>query len=132
MALPKGAGGVSCLDCNATAAADGKGGGIILRHAEGCPSGLDTSVRSLSVEVPFRPTPTHDIVIVRTWKTTTRTPYNPEYYPGTVGPEEAVEYERSLDIGEKMEMLVADLSFLIEGKTLVLTEEISVEPHQPR
>lgn len=34
--LPKGAGRVKCLDCGATAAADGKGTPIVLRHEPDC------------------------------------------------------------------------------------------------
>lgn len=36
--LPRGAGGVRCLDCNATAAATGRGTPIVLRHNPTCPS----------------------------------------------------------------------------------------------
>lgn len=35
--LPKGAGGVRCILCGATAAADGKGSPIVLRHVDDCP-----------------------------------------------------------------------------------------------
>lgn len=38
--LPKGAGRVCCLDCAATAAADGKGTPITLRHSPSCPNNL--------------------------------------------------------------------------------------------
>lgn len=36
--LPKGAGGVRCLDCGAEARADGKGTPIVLKHKEDCPN----------------------------------------------------------------------------------------------
>lgn len=35
-ALPKGAGRVNCSDCDATAAADGQGSPIVLKHDDGC------------------------------------------------------------------------------------------------
>lgn len=34
--LPKGAGGVRCLDCGESASADGKGSPIALLHKDGC------------------------------------------------------------------------------------------------
>lgn len=34
--MPKGSGGVHCLDCDAHAAADGKGSGIVLIHNPDC------------------------------------------------------------------------------------------------
>jgi hypothetical protein len=34
--LPKGAGGVRCSECGATAAADGRGSPIVLKHAPTC------------------------------------------------------------------------------------------------
>lgn len=35
--LPKGAGRVNCTHCDATAAADGKGSPIVIKHDDGCP-----------------------------------------------------------------------------------------------
>lgn len=35
--LPKGAGRVNCTNCDATAAADGEGTPIVLKHDDGCP-----------------------------------------------------------------------------------------------
>lgn len=35
--LPKGAGRVNCFNCDATAAADGEGSPIVLKHDDGCP-----------------------------------------------------------------------------------------------
>lgn len=37
-ALPRGAGGANCLGCGATAAADGTGRPITLKHTPGCPA----------------------------------------------------------------------------------------------
>jgi LSD1 subclass zinc finger protein len=37
--LPRGAGRVNCTLCGATAAADGKGTPIVLRHESDCPEG---------------------------------------------------------------------------------------------
>jgi hypothetical protein len=36
--LPRGSGGVRCVDCSARAVADGKGSPIVLRHEPECPS----------------------------------------------------------------------------------------------
>lgn len=43
--MPKGSGGVRCLDCGAHAAADGKGNPIVLRHKDDCPQELERSYR---------------------------------------------------------------------------------------
>lgn len=54
--LPAGAGGVRCLDCDARAAADGRGNPIVLRHSWDCSqrsatSGLQMTTQWLDQEI---------------------------------------------------------------------------------
>lgn len=64
------------------------------------------------------------IVVRRTITITTQVKFDPELYPGSETAQDAAEYERNLELGEKVESFIESLQFegIDFGETVTVEE----------